>query len=325
MKPGLKGCVVVITGASSGIGRATALAFAEEGAIVVVAARREVALRDVVREVEWRGSRGLAVPTDVTDEHQVQALADAALDAFGRIDVWVNDAGVSVLGLFNDVPLKDYKRVFETNVFGVVHGARAVMPVLLRQGSGTLINVSSVVTRMPQPYASAYVASKSAVRSLGMSLRQELLLQDAHDVHVVTVMPAVIDTPFFQSVGNYTGRTVQPPPPVNPARMVAEAIVKAAINPKREIYVGRGGRLFAIQMQLMPGLMERLAARMIDKAHLSDTPALDSTGNLFTPPANNGAISGGWPTFAAPSFANKIIAGVGVAALGGFAVWRKRR
>jgi short-subunit dehydrogenase len=324
MKRDLKGCVVVVTGASSGIGRATALAFAEEGAIVVVAARREAALHEVVRDIEHRETRGLAVVTDVTDDHQVQALADAAVETFGRIDIWVNDAGVSVLGLLNDVPLKDYKRVFETNVFGVVHGARAAMPVFLRQRRGTLINVSSVVTRMPQPYASAYVASKSAVRTLGTSLRQELLLQHVRGVHVVTVMPAVIDTPFFQSVGNYTGRTVQPPPPVNPAGMVADAIVKAAIHPKREIYVGRGGRLFAIQMQLMPGLMERFAARMIDKMHFSDTAALDTTGNLFTPPANNGAISGRWPTVPGPSFTTKALAGVGVAALGGSAVWRKR-
>lgn len=171
MARNLKDAVVVITGASSGIGRASALAFAGKGAAVVVAARRDAALNDLVTEIEGMSAKVLAVPTDVTDEDAVQHLADEAVQRFGKIDVWVNDAGVILYGPFTETPLADYRRVMETNFFGCVNGSRAALKVFQEQGNGTLINLSSVVTRLPQPYASAYVASKHAVHALGMCLR----------------------------------------------------------------------------------------------------------------------------------------------------------
>jgi short-subunit dehydrogenase len=320
----LQGAVVVITGASSGIGRATALAFAEAGASVVLAARRELALRELAELVTHRGGTALVVPTDVTDESQVDHLAIQAKEAFGRIDIWVNNAAVTLLGDFNGTPLNDYKRVIETNFFGTVHGARAALAIFKEQGSGTLINLSSVVSRMPQPYASAYVASKRAIRALGMSLRQELILQGEKNIHVITIMPATIDTPLFQHAANYSGRTVQPPPPVNPASMVAEVIVKAAINPRREIFVGRGARFIATQMELFPGITERLTARMIDKTHLGDTPAKETTGNLYHASADDGAVSGGWGSLPPPSWTNKLVAGIAVA-FPAWGIWWLRR
>jgi short-subunit dehydrogenase len=321
----LEGKVVVITGASSGIGRATAIAFAEQGANVVLAARREHALRDLASTLEHRGVRALAVPTDVTDEGQVVRLATTAREKFGRIDIWVNNAGVSVLGRFEDVPLKDLRRVVETDLFGVLYGAHAVMPVFLDQGQGTLINVASMVAAVPQPYASAYVASKAAVRSLGASLRQELYLKKAKDVHVATVLPAVIDTPFFASAGNYTGRELLPPPPVNAPEIVANSIVAAAIEQRREVFVGRGSRFAAFQMRLMPGRVERASAKFIDRTHLGENPANPTSGNLFTPPTNNGSVSGGWSDVGRGSAATKRVATSAALGFLGLLLWRKAR
>ena len=235
--------VVVITGASSGIGRATALAFARRNAAVVLAARRENLLREVEAECERLGGRALVVPTDVTDEAAVQALARRAVEHFGRLDVWVNNAAVTVLGRFDETPADVYRRVIETDLFGYIHGARAALPSFHAQGGGVLINNASMVTKLPQPYASAYVVAKHGVRGLALSLRQELSLEGAADIHVCTVMPATIDTPFFQHAGNYTGRATRAMPPVYPVEKVANTIVRLADKPRRETFVGASGRM----------------------------------------------------------------------------------
>jgi short-subunit dehydrogenase len=299
MSKDLQGSIVVITGASSGIGRATALLFAQRGATVVLAARSQLALQNVASEIEQRGGTALAVPTDVTDEQAVQALGTAAVEAFGKIDVWVNDASVTLFGFLTDTPMADYRRVVETNFFGCVHGARVALPIFQNQGHGTLINVSSVVTRMPQPYTSAYVASKQAIRALGRSLRQELALQGQRNIHVVTIIPATIDTPLFQHAANYSGRRPKAMPPVYPADLVAEAIVRAATHPRREVYVGSIGRFMAIQMKLAPALTERLATKMVDREHLGKEPASPTTGNLYESLDTSGTVSGGWKSPAA--------------------------
>jgi NAD(P)-dependent dehydrogenase (short-subunit alcohol dehydrogenase family) len=286
--------VVVITGASSGIGRATARHFAAKGASLVLAARREDALHEVVVECEQAGGRAIAVLTDVSDQLAVEALARLAIEAFGRIDVWVNNAAVTLFGRFEETPIEDYRRVFETTVFGYIYGARAALPIFREQGSGVLIDVSSVVTRMPQPYTSAYTLSKHAIRALSMSLRQELALDGAKDIHVCTVMPATIDTPFFQHAANFTGRTAKAMPPVYPAENVARMIVRMAERPKREVYVGNAGRLVNLEMKVMPALAERLAATIVDKEHLGDTPAAPTSGNLFEPVPEWNSVDGGW-------------------------------
>ena len=218
--------VVVITGASSGIGRATALRFARKRARLVLAARSSDALEALAKECRKRGAKAIAVPTDVTDPEAVQALAARAVEEFGRLDVWVNNAAVSVFGRITDVPLRDFQRVLDVNVSGYVHGARAALPQLREQGSGVLINVSSIVGEIAQPYTAAYSMSKAAVRALGVSIRSELRLDGITGIKVCTVMPATIDTPFFQHAANYTGRQVVAMPPVYGPQRVACAIVK---------------------------------------------------------------------------------------------------
>jgi short-subunit dehydrogenase len=291
----VRDAVVVVTGASSGIGRATALACSGKGAAVVLAARREEALQQVARECEAAGGVAVAVPTDVTDADAVLALAGRAVQRFGHIDVWVNCAAVTAFAPFQEIPLEDFRRVLDVDVMGYVHGARAALPRLREQGTGVLINVSSIVSVVPQPYTHAYSMSKAAVRVLSASLRQELRLDGAKGVKVCTVMPATIDTPFFDHTANYTGRKAKAMPPVYSAERVARTIVNLIRVPRREVVVGPMGRNLVLQAKLAPGFTERMMALQVDKTHLyRNTPAPAGQGNLFEPAPGTGSVSGGW-------------------------------
>lgn len=288
--------VVVVTGASSGIGRATAVSFARKGCSVVLAARRAEALEAVGEECErHRGAEALVVPTDVTDPGAVDALARRAVQRFGRIDVWVNCAAVTVFGPFEETPLEDFRKVLDVNVMGYVHGARAALRVMRAQGSGTLINVSSIVGVVSQPYTHAYGMSKYATRALSASLRQELMLDKAKGVHVCTVLPATIDTPLFEHAANYTGRKPLAMPPVYSPERVARTIVDLVRVPRREVVVGPTGRSLVLESRIMPGMAERMMARQVDKTHLSrQESAPAGHGNLHVPAPGTGAAHGGW-------------------------------
>jgi short-subunit dehydrogenase len=289
--------VVVITGASSGIGRATALRYAAMGAAVALASRRGQALTTLAAECEELGGRAIAVPTDVTEASQVDALAQRAVDEFGRIDVWVNNAAVSVFAPFLEMPLEDLRRVLDVNILGYVYGARAALAVMTDQGSGSLVNVASIVGEVPQPYTAPYGMSKAAVRALGVSLRSDLSLQKAKHISVSTVLPATIDTPFFRHSANYTGREVVAMPPVYSPDAVAQAIERVARKPRNEVVVGgAAGPALVRQHRKAPAAVEAQMAVQTEKTHLSrDHTAAATPGILYTPaPDNDAEVTGGW-------------------------------
>lgn len=284
--------VVVVTGASTGIGRATALEFAKRGAAVALLGRREPLLQRLARECEREGGRALAVACDVTDEGAVKSAARQVVDQFGRIDVWVNNAAVTMFGRFEESPYDDFRKVIETNLFGYIHGARSAIPHFREQGSGTLVNVASVVSKIGSPYASAYAISKAGIVGLSDSLRMEL--HDAPGIHVCTILPASIDTPLFQHGANYFGRAAKPMEPVYPAEKVAHAIVSAVKHGRRETMVGHAARQFTAMRTLSTSLAERMFARLVEKRHFQDRPAQPSRGNLYEPMEEYFGTSGGW-------------------------------
>jgi NAD(P)-dependent dehydrogenase (short-subunit alcohol dehydrogenase family) len=317
----LDGAVVVVTGASSGIGRATALVFAERGAQVVVAARRVDALEELARECQAAGGQALAVPTDTTDEAAVAELVRRAVERFGRIDVWVNNAGVYLLGSLEATPPEAFRRVLETNFFGYVHGARAVLPHFRQQGHGVLINNASVYSHVAAPWLTAYVSSKFAVRGFSEALRQELT--DLPDVHVCTVSPSPIDTPIFASTANYSGRAVKAPPPTYPPQQVASAILASALHPKRERIVGGAGRLVTVAEAVAPRRFERVNRRYVNRLQFAAEPAPATVGNLHAPVSDGRAeVRGGWRRRPNPPPQLRRLAAVGLLAAGSLTIAR---
>jgi short-subunit dehydrogenase len=286
-----KNKVIVITGASSGIGRATALLLARKGAHVVLAARREDPLDELAAECEARGVRALGVPTDVADAAAVKALAAAAVDAFGHFDGWVNNAGVYMLGSLEETPDEAFRQLMEINFFGTVSGARQALAQFRRQGYGTMVNVSSTFGAVPAPYLSAYVASKYAVRGFSASLRQEL---EGTGIDVCTVMPAAIDTPLWRHTANYTGWRIRPVEPVYTPERVARVVLRVLRHPQHETLVGPAGKSFAAMHGLFPRTFERTMSAGTDVLHFQDERQGPTPGNVFQPMAEGDTVAGGY-------------------------------
>jgi NAD(P)-dependent dehydrogenase (short-subunit alcohol dehydrogenase family) len=284
--------VVVITGASSGIGRATAHAFARQGASVVLAARRADMLQEAARECAELGAVAMAVPTDVTLEHQVEQLGRRALERFGRIDVWFNNAGVGIFGRFEDLPSDAWRRVLETNLFGYMHGAKVAMRQFRAQGHGTLIQNASIVGRFAKPDSSAYATSKFAIRGFSEALRQEVL--DQTGIQVCTILPSVIDTPFFEHAANFSHHRVRAAPPVYKPEKVAETVVELVRHPRAEVVIGGFGKVGTVLKPLLGPLGPRVNGRLLNYGFLASEPSPETYGNLFEPMRDGMRVRGGW-------------------------------
>src|SRR2546423_5942375 len=285
----LEGAVVVVTGASSGIGRETALALAGKGARLVLAARRAAELEETAVDCRSRGGECRIFPCDVSDREQVEALARAAVETYGRIDAWVNNAGIYAMGTVEAMTDEAIRRVIDVNFFGVVHGTRAALPHLART-RGVLVNVSSALGRISGPYVSAYAASKHAVRAFTESVRDETRKEG---ISVTTVYPPAIDTPLFRHSANYTGREIKPADPIFPPERVAAAIVSAIEKPRRAILIAATKVMSAFHT-LLPGLFERFMTRQMERDHFGDNPAPITDGNIHVPMQDGSRSDGGW-------------------------------
>ena len=280
----LRDKVVVITGASSGFGRGAAQQFAVEGARLVLAARRSDLLDDVVDECKAEGASAIACPTDVSRRAEVERLVQAALNAFGRIDVWVNNAGVGALGRFERIPIEIHEQVIATNLSGTLYGSYCAYREFLMRGGGVLINIASELGFGSVPYYSSYTAAKHAVVGLSDSLRQEIKQSRIPGIHVCTILPTAHDTPFFDHVANYTGHEVTPPKPLHDPRDVVNAIVRVARDPEDEEIVGGDGVVKLFFANVMPGVAEKMSAKQIHRTQMENPPeAGDSPGAVVAP------------------------------------------
>lgn len=283
---------IVITGASSGIGAATAEAFAGRGARLVLAARNAEALEEIAAVCRSRGGDVLTVPTDVTDAEAVIALARRARERLGGIDLWFSNVGVGAVGRFHEVPIASHRQVIESNLIGHLNDAYAVLPIFIEQRRGIFVNMISIGGFVPTPWAVAYAASKFGLRGMSQALRGEVS-QFPH-IHICDVYPTLVDTPAIRHAGNYTGGRTSVPPGVLDPRSVARAVVSLAERPRKTTAVGAPAFVMKAAQLFAPNLgaaaMDRFMARYFAKAD----PVPNTEGNLFAPPADDGEVDGGF-------------------------------
>ena len=285
--------VIVITGASSGIGLATARMAAEQGAAVVLAARDEDGLRAVVQEIKAAGGRAIFCVADVADHDAVQRIAKGAVMAFGGFDTWINNVGVSIYGPIEEVPLADAKRIFDVNYWGVVHGSLVALPFLKQRG-GALINLGSTLSDRAIPLQGHYGASKHAVKAFTDALRMEVEKEGA-PVSVTLVKPGAIDTPFPEHARNYMEAEPKHPPPVYAPEVVAKVILDCAVHPRRDVMVGGGGKMTSA-LDNIPRVGDALlGATMFEGQKRPEPSPPDRTDTLYEPQRNAPRERGNYP------------------------------
>ena len=281
---------MVITGASSGIGRETALMLARKGAKLVLAARREDPLDEVARLCREAGAECRAVPTDVSNLHDIETLVREAIGGFGRVDVWVNNAGIYVMGTVEQTPLDVYERVMQVNFLACVAATKSILPHFKVQGRGMFVNVSSAIGLVTSPWLSAYSASKHALKAFSEALRDEVR---ELNIDVSVVYPTSTDTPLFEHTANYTGKAVKPSEPIHKVSDVAQAILATIEDPKRDVIIGAAKGMSAFR-HVAPNLFDKVMTRKMAKKHFLPRAQGPTEGNLWQPLAHGTGSSGGW-------------------------------
>jgi short-subunit dehydrogenase len=312
---------VVITGASSGIGAATAIAFAREGAHLVLGARGREGLEDIARQCQAAGGTVDFGIVDVTDAAAVAGFAADALAALGGIDLWFSNVGIGVVGQYTDVPVDDHRRVIEANLIGHMNDAHAVLPIFLEQDHGIWVNMISLGGFITSPWAAAYAASKFGLRGFSAALRGELH-RHPH-IHVCDVYPTFVDTPAIYHAGNYTGARLSYPPGALAPETVADAVVALARRPRPTTVLGVPApllKLGALANPLSALLMDRFMRSWSTRAE----PARDTSGILYAPPAGASGVDGGQRN---PDRQRNtaVLAGAVAAAALGLQLWRRSR
>jgi short-subunit dehydrogenase len=264
--------VMVITGATSGIGLTTARKAAQQGARLVLAARSSDALDQLASELRRQGTQVATVAADVGVQGDVERIGQAAMERFGRIDTWVNNAGVSIFGRIEDVPVQDQHRVMQTNFWGVVYGSLEAIKRMKTRGGGALINLGSEVSEVAAPLQGIYSASKHAVKGFTDALRLELEKEGA-PVAVTLIRPAAIDTMFVVHAKNYMDKEPTLPPPVYAPELVADAILYSAQHQKRDVFVGGKSKAVSLGSVTMPRALDRFMQALMFKQQQTDMPS----------------------------------------------------
>ena len=319
----LDGYRVVVTGASSGIGAATAIAFAERGARLVLGARGAAGLEDVARRCREAGGDADFRVVDVTDPQAVARFAADAQKTLGGIDLWFSCAGVGVLGRFQDVPIDDHRRVVDINLTGHLNEVHALLPFFLAQDRGTWVNMISVGGYAATPYAAAYAASKFGLRGFSQALRGELSKHPR--IHVCDVYPTFVDTPGIDHAGNYTGARLTLPPGSLAPETVAKAVVRLARHPRNSTFVGAPGIALELAQLLVPNLLAAGMNGFLDVWTKRAPPGDDDAGTLHEAPDGTSGPDGGRRH---PERRRAAAIGVGVAAalgLGAAALMAQRK
>ena len=287
------GRVVVITGASSGIGLATAHAFAAKGARLVLSARGREALRRAEKECLDRGAADtLVVAADITDEQAVDELAAQAAERFGGVDVWVHSAAVMAYGKFEDVPSRVWRQVIDTNLHGTANVARTALRHFRSRDRGTLILLGSLLGEIATPFMGTYVTSKWAVRGLARVLSIET--RPHPQIHVCVVSPGAVNTPIYRQAATYAGRHGSPPPPVDQPEKVARAIVRVADHPQDRLGVGLANRVTRLGFTAAPAVFDVLVSPMIRWLGLGREAIPPTEGNVFDPVESGDGVRGPW-------------------------------
>ena len=290
----LAGRTYVITGASSGFGRGVAEMLGRERARVVLAARRTALLEEVATMIRASGGEALVATTDVSDPAQVERLAGAALDRFGRIDVWINDAGVGTIGRFEDIPIADHSRVVDVNLKGVIYGSHVAMRLFKAQEGGVLINLGSVESQVPLAYHGSYAATKAGIWALGRVLTEEIRLAGMkHKIHVVTIMPWAADTPFWDHAANYSGRKGRMAAMDDPQKVV-RAIVWSSLHPREELPVGWKAQAISTFHTIVPDLVEEVSGNIAHAEQMRKAASqAPGSRSLHQPMPDGRAVDGG--------------------------------